>query len=715
MANVQNDNFLLKGKKHLDARRLRLDGTPWTSVLEVNNAFIDNDRVESQVYFIVDKEYWYLGGTENENLVEKLGGGTGELISKFTSNPTYTIDEAVIFIPANETWLINSVLYTNSIINEIPFNYASAGASYFLTIVATKFNTFIARVGGQSFSNPDEPIIDLDEELPLTTFLVYDNEITVIIPPVNSNIYVEKESFLPLNFFSSGVVGSEELDKRNNIIFNGAITKLGNIIKNNPNHFVVGLPFMTTNRTSNAIEIEHMNTTGGSGVIPFFNTEETSYFLQPNEVAIWISEILNGQKIHRRVSSYIDRDSVIFRSGTEVGKDIFGDLKFGDGISLVTEELDGIQSLLKSKNGKWQIEIIDGITSSVTIFDPDKGIFSDKLFDLDNDENAYIQKGHIVQLEEDVFNLKLNKANQDTTYTKTEVDNLDTAIVNLLRNGVTSEGDTLNKLYNLILGASGQVTKANIAERNAYNVPLGGQVFVLDDGDGKWALYKATTSGVGATYVKLSDPDLLNAVMTGAMIKIAYSAEPNAFNDALKITYDNAVSAINSVVTQLSTYLVDNLYSNATDKALTANQGKVLDSKITVLNNAISTINTALANIYNKTEVNNLVKGLTRSNIRQVNGSYTLEDQYSGKDTFIKGNSRTINLPSDFTGVLDGYVETFIMLGTGGSLTNSDALPVIGLPTGVTFPIALAQFSSVRITRTNFDGVLAFYIDGDII
>ena len=455
MANPQNDNFILRGKKTLDARRLRLDGTPWTSVLEVNNAFIDNDRVESQVYFIVDREYWYLGGTENENLVEKKAGTTYE----------------------------------------------------------------------------DSGTIEFTE----TTAEVKDNSLDLV-----KLKEISQHSFLARTDSGDGPVEEVTLD---------------------------------------------------------------------------------------------------------IAQDLLG----------------------------------------------------------------------IITLEANVDTLKTDKADKSTTYTKTEVDNLDTAIINLLRNGVSSEGDTLNKLYNLILGASGQVTKANITERNAYNVPLGGQVFVLDDGDGKWALYKATTAGVGATYVKLSDPDLLNAVMTGAMIKVAYSAEPNAFNDALKITYDNAVTAINSVVTQLSTYLVDNLSSNATDKALTAKQGKVLDDKITVLTNAISTINTALANIYTKTEVNNLVKGLTRSNIRQVNGSYTLEDQYSGKDTFIKGNSRTINLPNDFTGVLEGYVETFIMLGTGGLLTNADALPVIGLPTGVTFPIALAQFSSVRITRTNFDGVIAFYIDGDII
>lgn len=148
----------------------------------------------------------------------------------------------------------------------------------------------------------------------------------------------------------------------------------------------------------------------------------------------------------------------------------------------------------------------------------------------------------IIALEED-------KADKSDTHTKSEVSALDTAVINLLRNGVDAEGDTLNKLYNLILGASGQVTKATIAERDAYAVKLGGQVFVTDDGDGKWALYKATTAGVSATYVKLSDPDLLNAVMSDAMIKTAYENNPdtNAFTDARLLALTTATSTIASL------------------------------------------------------------------------------------------------------------------------------------------------------------------------
>lgn len=349
-----------------------------------------------------------LKADEMNQIVAAINGLAVNPASKFTSNPTPSIVGTDILVPEDETWLIDSVPYTNPTVSTIPFSYAPDGLLYFLTVVATKLNTFIGKSGTAS-TDPSEPTMNNDE-LFLTTYLISDGTIEVVIPPVNPNIYVEKESFAPLTLISSGHVASIELDKRNNIIFSGNITKTGNVIKNNPNHFVVGLPFTTTNKTAEPIEIEHMNTSGGSGSIAYFNPEELSYFLQPNEVAIWISEILNGQKIHRRVSSYIDRDSVIYRSGTEVGKDIFGDLKFSNNAGLITQEVGGVQSRFYEREGKWRIDIVNGTDDPIFDFDAENGLIASKLFDIDNDENAYLQKGHIVQLEEDVFNLELNKA-----------------------------------------------------------------------------------------------------------------------------------------------------------------------------------------------------------------------------------------------------------------------------------------------------------------
>jgi hypothetical protein len=111
--------------------------------------------------------------------------------------------------------------------------------------------------------------------------------------------------------------------------------------------------------------------------------------------------------------------------------------------------------------------------------------------------------------------------------------------------GAPNTGDTLGKLYDLIVSGFSEITVADIAARDAYDVlQLPTNIFVLDDGDTNWALYKAITTGVGATFVKLSDPDLLNAVMSASSIKSAYESntDTNAFTDALLLKL-NAIEA----------------------------------------------------------------------------------------------------------------------------------------------------------------------------
>lgn len=102
--------------------------------------------------------------------------------------------------------------------------------------------------------------------------------------------------------------------------------------------------------------------------------------------------------------------------------------------------------------------------------------------------------------------------------------------------------------WRVIYDGNKEVSVADIAARNAYNITsLPTNVFVVDDGDTRWALYRATTTGVGATFVKISDPDLLNAVMTAGAIKTAYesNADTNCFTDAL-LAKLNAISGTNT-------------------------------------------------------------------------------------------------------------------------------------------------------------------------
>ena len=106
-------------------------------------------------------------------------------------------------------------------------------------------------------------------------------------------------------------------------------------------------------------------------------------------------------------------------------------------------------------------------------------------------------------------------------------------LINNLKNGVGTEGDTLLKLYNLIVAGYSEVTVTDINARNAYNITkLPTNVFVTDDGDTRWALYKAISTGTNATFIKISDPDLLGGVMSGSQIAASYEG----YSDVVRFT-----------------------------------------------------------------------------------------------------------------------------------------------------------------------------------
>lgn len=128
---------------------------------------------------------------------------------------------------------------------------------------------------------------------------------------------------------------------------------------------------------------------------------------------------------------------------------------------------------------------------------------------------------------------------------KASVEQLTNSVAQILGTA-SSDYDTLGKLeakigevHNLAVGASRQVTVADIAARDALVVEANTAIvaFVLDDGDAKWAMYRIAADADGVkTYAKLSDPDLLNLPQTAAQVKAAYEANPdtNAFTDAEK-------------------------------------------------------------------------------------------------------------------------------------------------------------------------------------
>lgn len=150
-----------------------------------------------------------------------------------------------------------------------------------------------------------------------------------------------------------------------------------------------------------------------------------------------------------------------------------------------------------------------------------------------------------------------------------EVLNRQTAIANLL-DGVATPGNTLQKLYNLILGSFTEIVVADITARDALNIThTPTNVFVQNDGDGNWALYKALTTGVAATYIKISDPDLLNAVMSASQIKASYESNPdtNAFTNAL-LTKLNSIAS-GATVNSTDAYLLSRSNHTGTQAAST--------------------------------------------------------------------------------------------------------------------------------------------------
>ena len=102
----------------------------------------------------------------------------------------------------------------------------------------------------------------------------------------------------------------------------------------------------------------------------------------------------------------------------------------------------------------------------------------------------------------------------DITGLQNFVDTSVQAGVTTIRGGVPTAGNTLNKLYDLVVTGINEIIVPTLSARDALDIPnTKTQVFVENDGDGEWALYKATSTGVNASFVKLSDPNIINAIV----------------------------------------------------------------------------------------------------------------------------------------------------------------------------------------------------------
>ena len=117
---------------------------------------------------------------------------------------------------------------------------------------------------------------------------------------------------------------------------------------------------------------------------------------------------------------------------------------------------------------------------------------------------------------------------------------------------VNSKSEIDAKIVQAQLAMGTNFNAADHAERNAMiNLDVADRVFVADDGDTKWALYKVGAvdgTGKGTSWIKILDQDSLENSISKESIKSTYELNPdtNAFTDAeqTKVGFVSVTSAI---------------------------------------------------------------------------------------------------------------------------------------------------------------------------
>ena len=214
-------------------------------------------------------------------------------------------------------------------------------------------------------------------------------------------------------------------------------------------------------------------------------------------------------------------------------------------------------------------------------------------------------KSHIFGLTSDLDALQTNINNEELARIagdqalETSVEDLQTLLdgqINTLDTATLKKASNLSDVAdiavartNLEVDSSEQVdTKINaamlalgtnyvVADRTArdasIDLDVADTLFVTDDGDGKWAIYRPAAvdvSGSGTSWVLLSDEDTFLNANSAASIKAAYesNADTNTFTDdeKAKLALLSATSAIDlDKVIQSDELITDSTLANATD------------------------------------------------------------------------------------------------------------------------------------------------------
>lgn len=176
-------------------------------------------------------------------------------------------------------------------------------------------------------------------------------------------------------------------------------------------------------------------------------------------------------------------------------------------------------------------------------------------------------------------------------------------------------------------------TVANIAARNALTgLTIGDNVFVRDNGDSKWAIYKVTALvGTTPTFDVIMDQDVYLNSISAASIKAAYESNPdtNAFTNAqkTKVGYLSVTGAIDlDKVIQSDELITDANLTSVSSTTLASSLAikTYIDNKTLKKENNFSDVpDKAVArtnlDVYNKTETEQLL-------LNAAFGGITVED-----------------------------------------------------------------------------------------
>lgn len=292
--------------------------------MNLNDFVYKTNSPELEAHFEQFGKGYYIDADEINSIVDTLKLMSNNVASSgFIEKNAHSFTGQNYIIAAFFKWAIDNSLYSNLAQVTLVVPYAASGKTRYERIAATTDNTFIRVIGAESSSAavlPDLPT----ETLELTRYIVRDNAIDAPTPVEPTGVFVEKATYTPLTLNSVGEVGSLEMDKRAAIKAVGALTRLGNIIKNNSTHHFPGQLFVFIDDTpTGGVELPHLYTAGGSGSIAWFHPDGQDYVTQQKEVVLFVEDIIGSQKVNRRISSSLRNKSVTLEKMQDIPSGTF--------------------------------------------------------------------------------------------------------------------------------------------------------------------------------------------------------------------------------------------------------------------------------------------------------------------------------------------------------------------------------------------------------